>query len=122
MSNLMEPSRIHSHRPVGYGRETLSPFLFLLVADGLDAILKQDIAGQRISPIRVCARAPGISHLLFVDDTLLFFRANEAEAHHVKFALGRYARATGQFINPNKCSILFGPSCSETNKQQVMQT
>ena len=67
--------------------DALSPFLFLFVADGLDAILKQDIMEHRISPIRLCAQAPGISHLLFTDDTLVFFRANEVEANQVKLAL-----------------------------------
>lgn len=90
--------------------------------DGLDAILKQDIEGNLITPMRVCPQAPGISHLLFADDTLLFFRANATEANHVRAALERYATATGQVINPNKCSILFGPRCPEMNKQEVMHT
>jgi hypothetical protein len=68
----------------------------------------------------VCPQATGISHLLFADDTLLFFRASEVEANHVKEALQRYARATRQLINPAKWSILFGPRCREINKQEVM--
>ena len=60
--------------------DPLSPFLFLFVADALDTILKHEIAANRLTPLRVCAQAPGISHLLFADDTLLFFRANGEEA------------------------------------------
>lgn len=60
--------------------DPLSPFLFLFVADALDTILKREIAANRLTPLRVCAQAPGISHLLFADDTLLFFRANGEEA------------------------------------------
>ena len=68
----------------------------------------------------MCAQAPGISRILFADDTLLFFRANREEDAQVKEALGTYARATGQLINPAKCYILFGPKCSQANKQEVM--
>ena len=60
--------------------DPLSPFLFLFVADGLDAILKQKVRQGRISPIHVCPRVPGISHLLFAGDTLMFFRATQEEA------------------------------------------
>lgn len=102
--------------------DPISPFLFLFVADGLDALLKQEIEATRISPLRVCPQAPGISHLLFAGDTLLFFRANAVEAAHVRAVLERYAAATDQIVNPNKCSIMFGPSCSEVNKQEVMHT
>ena len=68
----------------------------------------------------MCAQAPGISHLLFADDTLLFFRANGEEAAQVKEVINTYARATGQLINPAKCSIMFSPKCSQANKQEVM--
>jgi hypothetical protein len=57
--------------------DPLSPFLFLFVADGLSALLQSEICSGGISPIKLCRRAPGISHLLFADDTLLFFKANQ---------------------------------------------
>jgi hypothetical protein len=51
----------------------LSPFLFLFVADGLSELLREEVEAGGISPLKVCRNAPGISHLLFADDTLLFF-------------------------------------------------
>jgi hypothetical protein len=53
----------------------LSPFLFLFVTDDLSALLQHEVEAGGISPIKVCRNAPGTSHLLFADDTLLFFRA-----------------------------------------------
>jgi hypothetical protein len=83
------------------------PFLFLLVADGFSALLKHEMDQNNITAIKVCRRAS--SHLLFVDDTLLFFRASGAQALRVKHALDIYATGTGteQFIIPSKCSIIF---------------
>jgi hypothetical protein len=51
-------------------------------------------------------RAPGISHLLFVDDSLLFFEGTTQQAGVVKSILDRYEKSTGQLVSLGKCSIL----------------
>ena len=87
--------------------DPLSPYLFLFVADGLSKVLQQESEQGYIQGLQVCRRAPEISHLLFADDSLLFFRAQTDQAMRIKSALDRYCNATGQLINPDKCSILF---------------
>jgi hypothetical protein len=57
--------------------DPLSPFLFLFVADSMSTLLSNEVNQGRITPIKVCRRALGISHLLFADDTLTFFKATE---------------------------------------------
>lgn len=57
--------------------DPLSPFLFLLVADGLSVLLNKEIADNNIQSLSICRRAPRISHLLFADDSLLFFKGDE---------------------------------------------
>ena len=59
----------------------------------------------------MCRSAPSVSHLLFADDTLLFFEATSEQAENVKAALLMYESATGQSLNFNKCSIFFGVAC-----------
>jgi hypothetical protein len=80
--------------------DPLSPFLFLFVADELSLLLEEKVIQGAISSVQVCRRAPGISHLLFIDDTLLFFKADNLQAEAVKDTLTNYAAATGQVINP----------------------
>ena len=99
--------------------DPLSPFLFLFIADGLSVLLNKSISANDISPIKVCRRAPGVSHLLFADDTLLFFKASSDQATRVKHVLDAYANATGQLINPSKCSMLFGDSCPQESQDAV---
>jgi hypothetical protein len=79
---------IFSYTRVKAGR--LSPFLFLFVLDGLSALLKHEVDQNSITSIRVCRRVPGISHLLFADETLLFFKATENEAQRIKNAFNIY--------------------------------
>jgi hypothetical protein len=99
--------------------DPLSPFLFLFVADGLSALLQREVQTGAITPIKICRRAPGISHLLFADNSLLFFKAQAHEAVRVRMVLQEYATSTGQLINPSKCSIFFGDSCAQEIREQV---
>jgi hypothetical protein len=99
--------------------DPLSPFLFLFVADGLSALLQKEVESNGIYPLKVCRAAPGISHLLFADDTMLFFKATEAQANRVKQVINEFEVSTGQLINPSKCSIMFSTACSEEIQQEI---
>jgi hypothetical protein len=97
----------------------LSPYLFLFVADGLSRILQQQIRSKALHELKICRRAPSISHLLFADNTLLFLEANEQQAVVVHEALRLYERCMGQLINPSKCSIMPGNGCEQENQERV---
>ena len=72
----------------------LSPFLFLFVADGLSALLQREVQNENIEAVKICRRAPGISHLLFADDSLLFFKANAEQAIRIQDVLDTFATST----------------------------
>jgi hypothetical protein len=63
-------------------------------------------------------RAPGISHLLFADDTFLFLEAKEDHALLIREALRLYERCTGQLINPMKCSVMFEAHCTQDDQER----
>lgn len=88
----------------------LSLYLFLFVADGLSTQLHSEIATGNIQELKICRGAPGISHLLFTDDSLLFIKANRDQASRIKQVLTRYEKATDQLLSPSKFSIMFGKS------------
>jgi ribonuclease HI len=58
--------------------------------------------------------------LLFADDSLLFFKATVAQANRVRLVLDSYEKSTGQLINPGKCSIMFGKTCPQEVRDEVM--
>jgi hypothetical protein len=99
--------------------DPLSPYIFLLVADGLSVLLKHFEQQGRLEGLRVSHRAPSITHLLFADDSLLFFRANAVQAQNVKDALTIFERCTGQLLNPSKCSMLTREGREDDQIQQV---
>ena len=55
----------------------------------------------------MASSAPVVSHLLFADNSLLFFKANRESAEAIKEALNNYCRASGQQVNMDKSSIHF---------------
>jgi hypothetical protein len=90
----------------------LSPYLFLFVVDGLSCLIRKEIENNSLRELHICRRAPGISHLLFVDDSLLFFQGSVDQAMVVKSILDRYERGTGQFVSLGKCSVMYGDQCT----------
>ena len=60
-----------------------------------------------------------VSHLLFADDSLLFFKANRESAVEVKNLLQAYCRASRQQINMDKSSIHFAKGCPGSLKEDI---
>jgi hypothetical protein len=51
--------------------DPISPYLFLLCAEGFSSLLAKAKVEGKICGIRVCRDAPSVSHLLFADDSLI---------------------------------------------------
>jgi hypothetical protein len=61
----------------------------------------------------------GISHLLFADDSLLFFEALVEQATVIKSVLDRYEEGIGQLVSMGKCSVMYGDGCSPDTQAQL---
>ena len=81
-SVLFNGARLDSFVPTRGIRQgdPISPYLFLLAAEGVSCLLNARIQSSNLSGIKVAASVPMVSHLLFADDSLLFFRADRERA------------------------------------------
>ena len=61
--------------------DPLSPYLFLLCAEGFTSLLAKAEMDGSILGVSICRRAPTISHLLFANDSLLFCQASQNEVN-----------------------------------------
>jgi hypothetical protein len=98
--------------------DLLSLYLFLLVTDCLSLLVKNYERQGPISGIRVSRRGPTISHLLFADDSILFFKLNVQQE-----LVSVFERSTGQQLSPcpSKCSLLFHEDAVSARVLEVKQ-
>nr|XP_051228987.1 uncharacterized protein LOC127346758 [Lolium perenne] len=99
--------------------DPLSPYLFLLVGESLSALINRNINHNLLQELKISRNCPGISHLMFADDSLLFFRANTDQASRIKEILRQYEKGTGQLLSSDKCSIMFGQHVPDIDMQSV---
>ena len=97
----------------------LSPYLFIICAEGFSALLHEAERHKRIEGIKVSIRAPSVNHLLFADDSLLLIKAVKSNAQEVDRILNIYAACSVQIINNEKSAIMFSPNTEAQAKQQV---
>eukprot|EP00253_Pinus_taeda_P017420 PITA_17420 len=83
----------------------LSPLLFLLVAEGLNQLIHKSRREGKIKGIEAAVNL-FISHLLFVDDILVFTNGSINELKELKNILELFLKATGMQINPRKSQII----------------
>lgn len=88
--------------------DPLSPFIFILCAEALVSKLNHSEENGRLTGIGLSSSGPRIHHFLFADDSLLMCKANELESQEVVDCLKAYGEASGQRINFQKSSIIFG--------------
>ena len=58
--------------------------------------------------------------MFFVDDSLLFCKANGTECNKLKEILKTYESFSGQKINTDKSSIFFSPNTSQELKDEIL--
>ncbi|XP_013658904.1 uncharacterized protein LOC106363756 [Brassica napus] len=99
--------------------DPLSPFLFILCAEALVNSLNIPEATGRIQGIKLSPACPSVHHLLFADDSLLMCKANSMEATEILECLKNDGEASGQVINLQKSSIIFGAKVPDNIKEEV---
>lgn len=72
-----------------------------------------------INGCQIATQAPKVTHLLFVDDSFLFFKANVTEAAKVKELLNEYGSSSGQSINYQKSDIFFSANVRRDKQQEI---
>lgn len=84
----------------------LSPYLFLFVMDGLSRAILDAITSHRFKGIH-CGRNGKLTHLLFVDDVLIFYQCQGIDGKVLKEILDLFCDATGMVVNLTKPTIYF---------------
>jgi hypothetical protein len=84
----------------------LSPYLFILIMEGLSLLLKKSFTEHKISGIKV-TKLIKIFHLMFVDDVLLMTNAVLSEWTVIQEVLFNFCTVSGLSINHSKSTMHF---------------
>jgi len=113
-----QPSKVFKpQRGIRHG-DPLSPYLFIICAEVLSGLISFYQDQGKIHGITIAKNAPSISHLFFVDDNMVFCRANKIEAKYLMDIFAEYQRISGQKINLSKSEMVFSPNIMQNVKNE----
>ncbi|KAL6190175.1 hypothetical protein ACLB2K_036573 [Fragaria x ananassa] len=92
--------------------DPLSPYLFILCAEGLSSLISKAVADYTIKGLKLSPQAPILHHLFFADDSFIFGAAEADECQKFRTLLNLYESASGQKINYQKSSVVFSRNVS----------
>nr|GFB54775.1 RNA-directed DNA polymerase, eukaryota, reverse transcriptase zinc-binding domain protein [Tanacetum cinerariifolium] len=92
-------------------RDPLSPFLFIMVMEGLNIMLKDGLAANLFCGVKIGSPCFHLSHLFYADDVIIFSKRNQCDMDNIIRILDVFYLASSLKININK-SNLYGVGVS----------
>jgi hypothetical protein len=96
--------------------DLISPHLFLFCVEAFSSLLYKAVNFGVISRVPTFPKGPRLSHILFANDSLLFYKANSIEWRRLLLILGVYEVGSGQKLNLDKTSIFFNRNKSHAKR------
>lgn len=94
--------------------DPLSPYLFLICNEGLSTLLRLASEEGNLRGVKVSRRGPQISHLLFVDECILFGEATDKGIMTFENVLKEDKVFSGQCVNYGKSTVFFSSNVIDT--------
>ena len=85
----------------------------------LGHLIEQKCVNGSWTPLKASKDNLGFSHLLFVDDIILFSKANASGCEVIAKVLEKFCRESGQKISHEKSRIYFSSNVSEELKEEI---
>ena len=92
-------------------RDFLSSYLYIFCQNILSRFLIEAEHKQDFQGIKISRGSPPLSHLLFADDSLVFFRTNVHSCRKLKDILKEFCDLSGLKINHAKSKLFLSPNC-----------
>ncbi|XP_059445337.1 uncharacterized protein LOC132177129 [Corylus avellana] len=100
--------------------DPLSPYFFILCAEGLSTGLNKMEQAGGITGLPLTRGGTRLNHLFFADDSLLFCKADMVEWYCIQKVLNDYEQASGQKLNRGKTSLFFSRNTPMDARTQIM--
>lgn len=97
----------------------LSPFLFIIAQQPLSLVLQNMSNMPDASGIAISRGGVRISHLMFVDDCILFLKESQQTASRLSRILNGYSNLLGQLINRQKSTLILNGNSDSCTKELI---
>lgn len=101
--------------------DPLSPYLFILCGEVLSGLCKKAERNGTLHEIRLARGSPRVNHMLFADDTMIFFQASEESCTSLKKIILHYEEALGQQTNKGNSFLFFSSKTPDDRKAIVKE-
>ena len=122
-SLLVNGSQLESFKPSRELRQgdPISPYIFILCMEFLSSLINKKC--EEVKWIKVKASRGGLkfSHSFFVDDLLLYAKADRGNCEAIVDVLEEFCELTGQKISKVKSKVFFSPNTPEETKDDLVQ-
>jgi hypothetical protein len=97
----------------------LYPYLFLLCANIFSYALVKQEHTNNLTRLKIGRSSPLLTHLLFANDSFLFFKNNTKSLNSIQSTLDWYCTLSGQTINLDKLELYCSPNMTTTQKNTL---
>jgi hypothetical protein len=99
--------------------DPLSPYLFIICQEFLSRLIDRGMHNGAIKAVKVDRTVPPISHLMYVDDLVLFCRAKFSELSTLERCLMTYCEWSGQLVNRDKSGFFVSKLVHPNTSRQI---
>lgn len=101
--------------------DPLFPYLFIMCMELLSRRIDHEIDILHWNPITINKKSPGplLSYLFFVDDLILFAKANKGNCNTIKNTMNSFSLHSGQKINFLKSKFFFSKNSNPDTKTNL---
>ncbi|KAA3486163.1 reverse transcriptase [Gossypium australe] len=99
--------------------DPLSPFLFIIYAEGFSTLLEDAKHRGCMGGATIGKERLAINHLFFADDCIFFGDASRDGAMSVRGIIREYEQCAGQKVNYEKSLVFFGSNVNEEVKEDI---
>ena len=99
--------------------DLLSPYLVILCMEILGAFIMEKCEAKLWDPILTSRGGVTFSHLFFVDDLVLFAKADSKNCKAIRDVLDTFCDLSGQKVSVEKSRVFFSPNVGSNTKEEL---
>lgn len=102
--------------------DPISPYLFLFISEVLSMLIKNACGTNLLHGFKLNPGGLTLSHLLFVDDTLIFLKAATQNCENISHLLQAYYTASKQQVSLTKSNVVFSSNTPSSVHTSMCET